>query len=208
MFNITLLFSPFLIIIFVIICIIILQILHNQRKDEVKYTLINDPTPIDDYCPKVDNDVCLNDIVYYNPDSYKDNISTRTITPSELKEYKNKKQTKGERECCRAMEELTGKRFYTVRPDWLKNPETNRNLELDCFNPELGIAVEYNGEQHYKYPNAFHKSEREFINQIRRDEFKREQCDKNGIYLITVPYTIKINEIKEYLKNELKNINM
>jgi hypothetical protein len=32
-----------------------------------------------------------------------------------------------------------------VRPDFLKNPATGRNLEIDCFNNQLKIGLEYQG---------------------------------------------------------------
>ena len=113
--------------------------------------------------------------------------------------------SKGERECNRVIEEITGKKFNKIRPDWLENPETGYNLELDCYNEELGIAVEYNGEQHYKYPNAFHKSEEEFKSQTKRDKLKKELCDKRNVKLIVVPYTVKLNEIENYIKQQLKS---
>src|SRR5690606_8776479 len=100
---------------------------------------------------------------------------------------KKKFMSKGERICKETMENLYGVKFENVRPSWLKNPETGRSLELDCYNESLKLAVEYNGEQHYKWPNFTNQSREEFINQTRRDNLKRELCDKNGVYLIVVP---------------------
>ena len=114
-----------------------------------------------------------------------------------------KKESKGEIECKKVLEELFGKRFYKTRPDFLKNPIGNYNLELDCFNPELKIAVEYNGIQHYKYTPYFHKSRDSFQNQQYRDYIKREACSKNGIFLIEVPYTVKLEEIKPFILDKL-----
>lgn len=84
-----------------------------------------------------------------------------------------------------------------VRPDFLKNPETGCNLELDCFAEEYAIAVEYNGIQHYKYPSAFHSSETQFLKQVQRDRLKKRLCDEAGVYLIPVPYWVDIYESKE-----------
>jgi hypothetical protein len=109
--------------------------------------------------------------------------------------------SKGERLCKQAIEEIYGKPFFCVRPDFLKNPETGRNLELDIYNDELKIAVEYSGKSHYVFPNSFHKTHQDFINQVRRDKFKVEQCDSHGVYLITVPYNVPLNltDIKKYI---------
>lgn len=52
---------------------------------------------------------------------------------------------KMERICKITLEILTGYRFESVRPDWLRNPLTGRNLELDCYNDTLKLALEYNG---------------------------------------------------------------
>lgn len=113
------------------------------------------------------------------------------------------KKSKGEEICCSVMEKIYGMPFYTVRPNFLKNPETGRNLEIDCYNPELKIGVEYNGKQHYIFPNFTGMSKEEFYNQLRRDRFKRESCDANGIYLITVPYTVKHQDIENYIRERL-----
>lgn len=105
--------------------------------------------------------------------------------------------------CSRIMEEIYGKAFTKIRPEFLKNPETNHNLELDCYNDELKIAVEYSGYQHYVFPNRFHKTYDEFIKQVRRDQFKVEMCDRNGIYLITVPYWVPEFKLKEFIVEHL-----
>lgn len=63
-----------------------------------------------------------------------------------------------------------GVKFNPARPDWLKNPHTGRNMELDCYNEKLGIAVEYNGRQHYEYsPHFHHNDPMEFQEQRQRD---------------------------------------
>ena len=50
--------------------------------------------------------------------------------------------SRGERKCKRIIQKIFRKPFTKIRPDFLKNPETNRNLELDLYNEELKIAVE------------------------------------------------------------------
>lgn len=111
--------------------------------------------------------------------------------------------SKGEQICCETMEKIYGVPFTSVRPDWLKNPETGANLEIDCYNDELKLGVEYNGIQHYVFPNIYHRNNKDFINQVRRDQYKLEMCDKNGVYLITVPHNVPHNKIEEYIKSHL-----
>ena len=126
-------------------------------------------------------------------------LQTKALGP--YKCYNGGKMSKFESLCKQAIEEITGKSFYCVRPDFLKNPETGRKLELDLYNDELRIALEASGKQHFVYPNIFHKTREEFIKQVRRDIFKVDTCDANGIYLITVPYNVPANleDIKKYI---------
>lgn len=117
----------------------------------------------------------------------------------ELKMVRHK--TLPERIACQAASEIYGVPFTSVWPDFLKNPETNRNLEIDCYNHDLKIGVEYNGPQHYVFPNHYMQSHEydKFEKQLRRDQFKVEMCDRLGIYLITVPYTVPNDRIKDYI---------
>ena len=116
------------------------------------------------------------------------------------------RESKGETECRRSLQSIFKKPFPTKRPDFLRNPVTggNFNLELDCYNAELGLAVEYNGIQHYKYTPYFHRSKDHFMNQKYRDDMKRRICKENRIVLIEVPYTVKIENIRKFLMDKLR----
>ena len=46
-----------------------------------------------------------------------------------------------------------------------------------------------------------------FQNQQYRDIMKRDLCKKNNINLIEVPYTIKHDDIEQYIIYKLKNLN-
>ena len=111
----------------------------------------------------------------------------------------------GERATRLALERLFRVPFVKVRPSFLVNPETGRRLELDCFNAGLSLAVEYSGVQHYHYPNVFHRSIEQFEAQQRRDRYKADMCRARGIYLITVPFTVKNANIETFLQAEFEN---
>ena len=117
------------------------------------------------------------------------------------------RESRGETECRRVLEQIFNRRFDKSRPDFLRNPVTGGhfNLELDCFNRELRIAVEYNGIQHYKFTPYFHKNKEAFLNQKYRDQMKRQKCQQNGILLIEVPYTVKLENIKDFIINKMRN---
>lgn len=108
--------------------------------------------------------------------------------------------SKKEELCRNILEEIYGIPFPNKRPNFLKSTETNRDLELDCYNEHLGIALEYNGIQHYVWPNFTGQSKENFIKQVRRDQYKVNQCDLNGVYLITVPYNVPADELRSYIE--------
>jgi hypothetical protein len=113
------------------------------------------------------------------------------------------RESNGERITRRVFEHLFKKPFTRIRPDFLKNPETGRNLELDGYNEELKVAFEYNGMQHYCFPNGFNKTKQEFEGQLRRDKYKMQKCNEHGIYLITVPYSVSHENILHYVWHQL-----
>ena len=116
-------------------------------------------------------------------------------------------ESKGEKICRQTMEKIYGLPFKNMRPKWLKNPETNRNLELDCYNEKLKLAVEYNGQQHYKYPSGFSgQTYEDFLNQQKRDKLKKEICEQNGVYLIVVPYNVPHDMIPTFIVYNLPEI--
>ena len=116
------------------------------------------------------------------------------------------KESKGEKECRRVLETLFKRPFPNVRPNFLNNPVTggDNNLELDCYNEELKLCCEASGRQHYEYVPFFHKNKEAFYNQKYRDEMKRMKCKENGVTLIEVPYTVKPEDIERYLIDELR----
>lgn len=115
---------------------------------------------------------------------------------------KQKPCSKGEKLCREILEHHFKRPFKSTRSlKFLTNPETGRILELDGYNDELKIAFEYNGRQHYDWPNYTNQTVEEFLNQKRRDLFKHEQCNKNGVYLITIPYNTK--NIRKFIIDNL-----
>lgn len=93
--------------------------------------------------------------------------------------------------------------------DWLYNKKTKRTQELDIYVPDLKLAIEYDGRQHFE-PVCFGgiSKERAFINlkrtrQLDRLKNKKIQNHKQDIrYFIRIDYREKIE--KEYLVNIFK----
>lgn len=128
------------------------------------------------------------------------------IKKTQFTGLKKKKKTipkKHESRCRFILENIFRCSFITIRPDFLKYPKSGKNLELDMYNSDLKLALEYDGIHHRKYTEFFHKSKQDFIDQQDRDNFKEDKCKELGITLIRVPDTIKYENLEEYIKNEL-----
>lgn len=126
--------------------------------------------------------------------------------PTKARETREPKVSSGEAECRKTLQELFRKPFPNERPDFLRNTVTGGlyNLELDCYNESLKLAVEYSGIQHYKYVPYFHKNKEAFLNQKYRDEMKRRLCKDADVVLIEVPYTVKTPDIRAFLIGKLR----
>ena len=104
-------------------------------------------------------------------------------------------------------------KFPNTRPEWLRNPNTDRKLELDCYNKDLKLAFEFHGQQHYKPIEAW-GGEREFIKIRRRDHFTRFYCKQQGVTLIEIDgrdlTRIQKNRrgaaLKEAIESKLKSL--
>ena len=81
------------------------------------------------------------------------------------------------------IEEEMGYKFPKDRPEFLEG------LELDGYCPELNMAFEYNGIQHYEYFQHYHRNgESDFLAQHERDIKKYKICRERGIKLILIPH--------------------
>ena len=58
------------------------------------------------------------------------------------KTIKSRGSSTGEVSVINFMDKVFKTQFKKVRPNWLVNPKTNKNLELDGYSQELGIAIE------------------------------------------------------------------
>lgn len=58
---------------------------------------------------------------------------------------------------------------------------------LDIYIPDLNLALEHQGEQHYKAISAF-GGEAAFQRNLERDVLKRRLCEENGVHLIEIRF--------------------
>lgn len=89
--------------------------------------------------------------------------------------------------------------------------KNKRKLPFDYYIPEYNIAIEYDGEQHYKPVNFGGISDKEAQENLKitqhHDEIKTKYCQNNNIPLIRIPYwekknleDILISSIKQYVQ--------
>ena len=71
---------------------------------------------------------------------------------------------------------------YQARPDWLGRQS------LDIYMPEHNIAIEYQGEQHFK-PNRLFDKGGDFEKRIKLDKQKYQLCAKNKCELLYFSFT-------------------
>ena len=104
-----------------------------------------------------------------------------------------------------ALEYLFERPFVKVRPKWLVNEDGNL-MEIDCFNEELKLCVEYNGKQHYEYIPHFHRSRELFQKRLRDDKEKRRLCEEMGYSFIEIPFTVETERIINFLLDKTKEM--
>lgn len=103
---------------------------------------------------------------------------------------------KNEADCRTIIEGFTKLKFPKNRPKWLDK------LELDGYCEKLGIAFEYQGQQHYKVIDHWHKEGKEDLKrQQERDIRKLRLCAQNNVRIIVIPY-YETNR-KEFIRREL-----
>ena len=96
--------------------------------------------------------------------------------------------------CCQLFPDYKIIRQYS--PEWLGKQR------IDIYIKELNIAIEYQGEQHYKPIDIF-GGEEGFIECQKRDKLKKALCEANGVKLIYFKYDEKLTE--ENILNKIKN---
>jgi hypothetical protein len=67
-------------------------------------------------------------------------------------------------------------------------------LFFDFYVRELGLLVEVQGQQHFKFVSHFHGTKEKFTGQVNRDNLKIEYIQKEDLYLIYINYDEEITE--------------
>ena len=86
--------------------------------------------------------------------------------------------------------------------DWLK---FNTNLRLDFYLPDYNIAIECQGEQHYKPVDMSGRGENWALEQFKeqqiRDTIKQQLCEEHGILVLYYRKNDNLDIFKKYFEN-------
>lgn len=70
----------------------------------------------------------------------------------------------------------------------------SETLYLDFYMPLVKKAIEVHGEQHYRFVPFYHSNKINFLKSQKRDNDKKEWCERNGISHVVLPYNKSILE--------------
>lgn len=66
-------------------------------------------------------------------------------------------------------------------------PVVGTRMTIDFYNANRKVAIEVDGNQHYKFNKFFHSNSRQnFLSQLQRDEKKEYFCEINKIKLVRI----------------------
>ncbi|MFX1572380.1 MAG: hypothetical protein ACFFB0_06495 [Promethearchaeota archaeon] len=104
-------------------------------------------------------------------------------------------QGKYERICRRFFQIIFKEKFRKISlSNLIKDSDIKMHLDgyakVNIHGKLIKLAFEYNGYQHYIWPNVYHNTVQKFLEQQDRDILKRKICEENGIILIEFPYKI------------------
>ncbi|MEQ9063920.1 MAG: zinc-ribbon domain-containing protein [Vicingaceae bacterium] len=86
--------------------------------------------------------------------------------------------------------------LYRSKPKWLER------MEFDVFIPDIKLAFEYQGQQHFR-PIDFFGGKEVFEKQVKRDKRKKKLCFEHEVTLIEVYYDEELTQ--ELIKNKIIN---
>jgi hypothetical protein len=87
--------------------------------------------------------------------------------------------------------------------EWLLSPKGKR-LRVDFYFSAFSLAIEFDGEQHYSFPNSWHTSYEEFLYVRACDEIKNFELPLHGIKLLRIRENEKLN--REHLEDRLRDV--
>ncbi len=123
----------------------------------------------------------------------------------EVKNLKQFPRSQAEAHAIEIVEKILGKKFPTILPDWLV--WKGRRIELDGYNKDLKLGIEFNGPLHTKFsPNK--ESYDEYYERLLKDIEKKRLCKQHGINLIVIDYSIPSHLMYNYISSRLFDLGL
>jgi hypothetical protein len=96
-------------------------------------------------------------------------------------------------------------KFPSVRPEWLINHKTGKRMEIDLYNHNLNLAIECQGQQHYKWVKHF-QTYKEWLAMKETDLLKAAILRRRKIRLLYVPSILKLRDelLEEFLLTNIR----
>lgn len=104
------------------------------------------------------------------------------------------------------------KRKFPTTPLRQILPNYKGNMHFDGFSrisingKTINLAFEYNGRQHYDFPNHFDSTYKKFLKRQERDLKKIELCKQNNIILIIIPHKIEPEARQQYIVKRFEQL--
>lgn len=87
----------------------------------------------------------------------------------------------------------------------IKNIPWISNLRIDIYMPELNIAIEYDGPQHFEEVTIWKRDPIKLLESTQaRDKLKQQLCEQNNCLLLRLKYNYTKDEF-EHVINQIKN---
>lgn len=127
--------------------------------------------------------------------------ATRTILNTVRKTLKTGKISKGQTQTAIIISQALKGAHYDMEVtwDWLTSGD-HILMYADIYFPKHNLVVEYHGEQHFKFPNFFHKSYADFTAAQQRDKLKKKLLLNHKMKFIEWHYNEPIHENNAYKK--------
>tara|TARA_B100000131_G_scaffold252496_1_gene246307 strand:- start:2202 stop:2747 length:546 start_codon:yes stop_codon:yes gene_type:complete len=127
--------------------------------------------------------------------------ATRQVLGTVRKTLKNGKCSKGQLRSALLISQLLGGAKYEMEAtwDWLVT-SYGTSLYADIYFPKHNLVVEYHGQQHFIFPNFFHKTKKDFDDAVDRDFLKKKLLKNHKIKLIEWRFDEPLTEEKAFSK--------
>jgi len=124
---------------------------------------------------------------------------------TKVKDIYNFPASKFENMVRKEVEIITGYKFPTLLPDWLKSVR-GKVMEFDGYNEELHLAFEVQGPQHTLFDKKYHKNYETYFKTLQNDKEKRALCEQYGVGLIIIDYKVPKHLIHNYIISRIYDL--